>query len=151
MRSLTCFMFLFSILGSGCGSDKGGEETMPFGTADCRVECESLTDTMVQIWRTENRSEQIQDIESREAAYREQCQEMPNGTTCEECIYRITVFLIEEMQLATDFVPDCACYFEQIRPTKTGTYESEWCDEILDAYGGRAQMADECQTCWTDQ
>jgi hypothetical protein len=131
--------------GSGKGSANGSETALPFGTADCRVECENLTDTVIQVWE-EGRGGEDND-ESNAILYREQCQEMPNHTTCEECIFQVSSFLIENWGAS----PDCACYFEQTRDVPW-TSDSELCDEIIAAYGGNAAlMADDCQTCWTDQ
>ena len=132
-------LYVLLALATACGSGKGGsgtgDEVLPLGDADCRVECEVFAEVVVSISEGGD-----PDAAVTLAEVKQQCQEFPIRTTCEECWRQIELWLNDVHHIASD----CACYFEDLQES-----HSDWCDELIDEdYGGsQAALAEECQTC----
>ena len=133
-------LYVLLALATACSSGKGGSETgaemLPIGTADCRVECEVHAEAIVSISEGGPSETPITLAE-----VKQQCQEFPTGTTCEECNRQIEIWLVNVHKVSSD----CSCYFEDFEDN----VNDNWCDEVIDErYGGsRVALAEECQTC----
>jgi len=135
MHRLYVLATLIMACSSGKGSSETGDEVLPLGDADCRVECEVFAEVVVSLSEGGH-----SDATVTLAEVKQQCQELPIRTTCEECRHQIEVWLNDVHHISSD----CTCYFEDLQEAGPG-----WCDEIIEEYygGSQAALAEECQTC----